>query len=263
MDPSLRTMKRLFALSQNQCAFPDCSFPIVEESGTVTGIVCHIKAARSGGPRYDPDQIDEDRHSFSNLMLLCARHSKFIDSEPEQYTVGRLLEIKRRHEQNGPVEISDFDRRMAELVLKAHRTIDITASGHVMVDSPGSVQTSNLIIKKQKGKVTITPPLDSVASSLSHRNYIRHLIERYNEFASQQPGRKFRHAVIYASIRARFGATWNFIPISNFEDVVTFLQQRIDRTRLGSMNRAKGTANYSLFAEYRQKYEREHPQSLT
>ena len=93
MEPSLKTMKRLFALCQNQCAFPDCLLPIAEENGTITGIICHIKAARPGGPRYDPAQTEVERHTFDNLMMLCARHSKVIDSEPERYAVRQLRSI--------------------------------------------------------------------------------------------------------------------------------------------------------------------------
>jgi hypothetical protein len=248
-------MKRLFARCQNQCAFPDCLLPIAEENGNITGIICHIKAARPGGPRYDPAQTEEERHSFDNLMLLCARHSKVIDSEPQEYTVSRLLEMKQNHEPKGSVEISDFDRRVAELLLKQYQAMHISAGGHVMVSSPGGIQTSNLTIKNQKKKLTVNPPAGSVASSLSHRNYLQHLIERYNEFAGKQSGREFKHAAIYARIKAGFGAKWDFVPLDSFEDLATFLQQRIDRTRLGSINRSKGVPNYSLFIEYRQKYE--------
>jgi hypothetical protein len=52
-EPTAATVKRLFAFSKNQCAFPDCTIPIVEASGVVTGIICHIKARNRGGPRYD------------------------------------------------------------------------------------------------------------------------------------------------------------------------------------------------------------------
>src|SRR4051794_10381539 len=108
MKASLKIMKRLFALSGNSCAFPNCS-ALIAENETITGVICHIKAARRGGPRYDPEQTEEERHSFSNLILLCARHSKIIDSEPQQYPVSRLLEMKRNHEPKGTVEISEFD----------------------------------------------------------------------------------------------------------------------------------------------------------
>ena len=66
-SPSVPTIKRLFAVSGNQCAFPRCPLPLVDiSSGKVTGRICHIKAQKSGGPRYDPDQTDEEQHD-----LLC------------------------------------------------------------------------------------------------------------------------------------------------------------------------------------------------
>src|SRR5687768_11697745 len=68
-EPTVSTIKRLFALSANRCAFPKCGCPIVEETGTVTGIICHIKARSKGGPRYDSKQSDEERHAYPNLIL--------------------------------------------------------------------------------------------------------------------------------------------------------------------------------------------------
>lgn len=49
--PSEQTIKKLFALSGNLCAFPGCSSPIVEAAGAITGEICHIHAQRKGGPR--------------------------------------------------------------------------------------------------------------------------------------------------------------------------------------------------------------------
>lgn len=98
-SPSLPTIKRLFALSGNQCAFPRCPLPLVDESsGKVTGRICHIKAQNSGGSRHDDTQSEEERHAFENLLLLCPIHHDVIDSDPDSYTVERLSEIKSEHE---------------------------------------------------------------------------------------------------------------------------------------------------------------------
>lgn len=97
--PTVATIKRLFAKSGNRCAFPKCPFPLVDEtSGKVTGRICHIKARQAGGPRYDPEQSDDERHSFKNLVLMCPIHHDVIDSDVESYTVERLLKIKVDHE---------------------------------------------------------------------------------------------------------------------------------------------------------------------
>lgn len=85
MDLALTTVKRLFALSQNRCAFPGCTAPLIEDTGTVTGIICHIKARSERGPRYDANQTEEERYAFDNLLLMCGRHSKLIDSEHQLY----------------------------------------------------------------------------------------------------------------------------------------------------------------------------------
>lgn len=256
MKPSLQTTKRLFALSQNRCASPGCPNSIVEDSGTITGITCHIKARSKLGPRYDKKQTEKERYSFSNLILLCAQHSKLIDSEPDRYPVPLLREWKNRHEQAGVAELSKSDAIKAKLLFDSYSNTSITAGGHVMLNSPGGTQTSNLVIKSERKTVKILPPEGSLASDVSRRNYVKHLIDRYNDFASKQPGRDFRHAAIYPWIRARYGAKWDLIPIHQFADLVSDLQKRVDSTMLGSMNRGKGIPNYSTFEEFRRKYER-------
>lgn len=97
--PRQKTIKRLFAVSGNQCYFSNCNIPLVDkESGKVTGKICHIKGQKPGAARYDPNQIDEERHGFDNLILMCPIHHDVIDDDPDSYTVSRLNEIKAQHE---------------------------------------------------------------------------------------------------------------------------------------------------------------------
>ncbi|MDB5295166.1 MAG: endonuclease [Phycisphaerales bacterium] len=104
-QPSLPTVKRLYAVSGNQCAFPGCRLPLVDPtSGTVTGRICHIKARSPGGPRYDPAQSDGERHGFANLIILCPIHHDVIDADEASYTVERLTEIKAGHEASNVVD---------------------------------------------------------------------------------------------------------------------------------------------------------------
>src|SRR6478609_9392593 len=97
--PKIKTIKRLFALSGNQCAFPGCCSPIIMvSSGKVIGEVCHIKAQKPNAPRYDSAQNDSERHAFENLILLCPLHHTLIDSDADSYTIERLAQIKNEHE---------------------------------------------------------------------------------------------------------------------------------------------------------------------
>ncbi|MCZ8380355.1 HNH endonuclease signature motif containing protein [Mycobacterium sp. CPCC 205372] len=99
--PRESTVRRLYALSMNQCAFPDCPTELVTpETGTIIGEVCHIHAHNEGGPRYLDKQTEEERHGFDNLVLMCRNHHKEIDTATNLgvYTVEWLIEAKRNHE---------------------------------------------------------------------------------------------------------------------------------------------------------------------
>jgi hypothetical protein len=96
-DPRESTVRRLFALSGNRCAFPDCSAQLVTGT-TIVGEVCHIGARSVGGPRYLASQTDEERHGFDNLVLMCRNHHKVIDAEAGSYTVDWLVRVKQEHE---------------------------------------------------------------------------------------------------------------------------------------------------------------------
>jgi hypothetical protein len=97
LPPTEKTIKQLFALSGNVCAFPKCTQRIIDESYIVVGAVCHIEAANLGGPRYNSLQSDEERRSLHNLILLCANHHRITDNE-QVYTVAKLKEMKDVHE---------------------------------------------------------------------------------------------------------------------------------------------------------------------
>jgi hypothetical protein len=99
MTPSVPTWKRLFAMSGNKCAFPDCQNPIWTKNGTLIADICHIEAHSLGGPRYNPMQNEDEREGFENLLLICGIHHPVIDNEHEYYTVAVLKKIKADHEQ--------------------------------------------------------------------------------------------------------------------------------------------------------------------
>jgi hypothetical protein len=99
-SPSTATIKRLFAVSANRCAFPNCEMPLVDvESGKVTGRICHIRARQAGGPRYDPAQSPGERNAFENLILMCPVHHDVIDSDTTRYTIEYLIRMKNESEQ--------------------------------------------------------------------------------------------------------------------------------------------------------------------
>lgn len=116
--PKESTLKKLFTLSQNRCAFTACTTEIVDRaSGVVKGEICHIKAKSINGPRYDPNQTEEQRHAFANLIILCRIHHKIVDDQPTTFTADLLSEMKEIHERNGNIELSQEDARLARLLI--------------------------------------------------------------------------------------------------------------------------------------------------
>jgi len=85
-----RTLKELFALSGNQCAYPDCTNEIVVEGtqdsdAAVVGQICHIYAASDDGPRGKPGLTTEERNSAANLILMCGHHHPIVDKQWETH----------------------------------------------------------------------------------------------------------------------------------------------------------------------------------
>lgn len=118
-EPTITTIKRLFALSSNRCAFPGCTNQLIDPSGPLIGRVCHICADKPGGKRYDPSQTDVERQGFSNLILLCANHHIVVDDDEAKYTVAVLHDMKQRHEASSDraFVISDATARRIVLLM--------------------------------------------------------------------------------------------------------------------------------------------------
>ncbi|MDD3926728.1 MAG: hypothetical protein PHT33_08740 [bacterium] len=95
------TIKRLHALSGNQCAAPHCTKPLIaRDEITIVSKICHIEAASPEGLRWNPDMDDEQRRHFDNLILLCDECHSMVDNKENEaiYTVSLLKQWKRDHE---------------------------------------------------------------------------------------------------------------------------------------------------------------------
>ena len=64
LTPTSKTIRELYLLSGNRCAFPGCPNAIVSNTGILQGEIAHIEAAEEGGPRYNSLQTDEFDATF-------------------------------------------------------------------------------------------------------------------------------------------------------------------------------------------------------
>jgi hypothetical protein len=95
------TIKRLYALSSNRCAFPGCERTFVNwEDDTNFSNICHIEDANPDthkADRFNPNMSDKERADYQNLILLCPNHH-IETNDPSKYSVETLRELKREHE---------------------------------------------------------------------------------------------------------------------------------------------------------------------
>lgn len=256
------TIKRLFAKSNNKCAFPGCWIPMVDDSDIVRGEICHIQGARPKSKRYNPDMLEKDRYGIDNLILLCADHHKVIDRLTNVYTVEKLLHIKRAHEAFGQIEASPDIVRRAEILSKAllARQKPPTSVRQSMNNSIGGTQTTIIAdqIKVYKSSSRKTPPAavpteGAIGNNINMRNYIQHLINRYIDFSviNTTKTKKAMGAVIHRAFKSEFKVTrWDYTPVVRFSEAVAFLQRRILNTRFGRTQNAHGKKCFSTWTEW-------------
>ena len=125
--PSATTIKRLFALSGNRCAFPGCTNSLFDQNGALIADVCHIAGDKPDAKRYDPIQTEERRQGFNNLIVLCANHHRVIDSDEVTYTRPALREMKRSHEATATEEFVISDRQAEKIAAFLGGAVSATA----------------------------------------------------------------------------------------------------------------------------------------
>jgi hypothetical protein len=257
-EPTNQTIKRLFARSGNTCAFPGCRIAIVEDSGIITGEICHINAQSPNGPRYDPNQTDEQRHGYDNLILLCDRHHKIADAQPNIYDVQALKEMKSIHETSAGREEVEQDVFYARILLNdfTRRLKAPNSVFNLMVASPGAIQANTINVRTPRKNISLTPPIGTIGTDAKLTGYIQHLIKRYNKFANVGPTKKdnFSHGAVSGNIEDRFGCPWRLLPLHKADEVVEYLQWRISRTAQAKNNKVKGWKAFSTYDEWLLKY---------
>jgi len=174
------TLKKLFALSGNSCAFPDCPAPLVDdETDIVIGDICHIKARKPDGPRYDASQTNEERNSYENLIAMCKPHHTIIDHEDtrNEYPVERLLKFKEDHEAQyrrklydptwaGDLNWGRVDQRKLNIFLNHFfNRGDANITTHNQSGGQNAFQIVNVYAPLTKAVVAVTPLIESHRTS--------------------------------------------------------------------------------------------------
>jgi hypothetical protein len=214
-----RVEKLIYQEANSSCAF--CG-----ERNVAALEIHHINSRADGGGN-EPE----------NLLLVCGNcHGRITDGD---ISVHEVYSIKLRLQHGGA------SGGAAKEVRPASNVISFRAR------SNSGIVANNLRIHTTGRGLKIQPPPDTLNSDRDRLNYIKYLVDRYNEFKKSEPNAaSFSYAVIYGAIKREFKCDWKLIPLDKFHGLASYLQNRIDRTWLGKINKTKGRRNYSSFDEY-------------
>jgi hypothetical protein len=112
---------------------------------------------------------------------------------------------------------------------------------------PRTIGPVNAAVRRHRSaRTTEDPayPAGTIGSDLVERAYVSYLVERYHRCRQMEPDFysgpvPFSYAAIFMAIERKFKAPTYFVPRGRFEELVEFLQRRIDGTMLGKDNRAR------------------------
>jgi len=192
---------------------------------------------------FEVHHIDENRsnNEFQNLLLLCPIcHSKITKGDIAVEAV-----------QQKKIELSQGKSVQKQSVKKVNNFN--APIGNAVVGDNNKV---TFISKSDKVKQKVNKyPDGCIGANVQMSNYVSHLIGRYHEYKEDEVGKEnMKYAVFPMSLKRHFkiGATRSIyhVLIDEFEELISYIQQRIDRTKRGRINKAKGVRNYSSFEEY-------------
>jgi hypothetical protein len=188
---------------------------------------------------FEIHHIDDNpaNNDHRNLILLCPIcHSKITKGDISQMEVlkKKIDILTNGSKTNNPKgKVINFNSKIGNAIVGDNNQISI----------------------KQTKKVVEKYPLGCLGYDTVKANYVGHLIQRYNEYKESEVGKGNVKYGIFGSIlkkQFKIGATRTIynLPIERFEELVSFIQNRIDTTKLGRINKSKHK-NYSSFDDFK------------
>ena len=251
------TIKRLFARSGNRCAMPRCQSVLVNGEHVLAEI-CHIRARRKGGPRYDPALSAADRDGFANLILFCPTCHTLADKDRKTYTVDFLTRAKAFHEGQAAVELTTpvVDQALRIFAkISESKSAKAVAKGRGIAVAIGGDNHAPINIKTSTDRGVRGYPANSIGADANLTNYIEYLCGLYVDYAaSMYPDENDRWIRIGTAIKRKFRLkkrTRSHLSAERFNDLVLFLREKLAETPPGKKHLRDGTKMCRTFEEFR------------
>ena len=170
------------------CSNPDCQKMTVgpnsnKHRATNIGVAAHIKAAASGGKRYDPAMTSAERSDITNGIWLCQSCSKLIDTDEEKYTVELLHSWKELSEKKSEKGIStegkiDFDIFEVAIddALSSELEINVDSESTVLTRKMRDGEFDNFsIINAKSAKIHALKIIKTLKTTASGRTFLNQI----------------------------------------------------------------------------------------
>lgn len=218
--PSMR-VKEVFQEAASCCAF--CS------EATVAALEIHHLDDNPGN------------NVIENLLLVCSTcHSKIthgVISPADAHLQKRIIQ---------------FQVRDTPPPANAKPSQTVTVSG---THNEGII--ANVVNVKGRKSPKLNYPPDSIGADTILKSYVDYLYGRYIEFRKKDVkfgafahAQRFHPGELHRTIQSKFKAKTFFIHVARFEELVEYMQGRIDNTILGRRNRSQGIPNHQGFDDY-------------
>lgn len=202
--------------------------------------------------------------AFCNQADVAALEIHHLDDNPANNTLDNLLLVcSTCHSKitHGTISTADahLQKRIIEHQAKANTSHKAAAKQSVTVaHTNNSGIIANVVNIKARKTPKINYPLDAIGSDTVKKNYVDYLYGRYIEyrkadvsFGAQKHALRFHPGELHRTIRARFNAQTFFIHVNRFNELIEYMQQRVDNTILGRRNTSRGTPNYESYETFR------------
>ncbi|MCO5269432.1 MAG: HNH endonuclease [Brumimicrobium sp.] len=182
-----------------------------------------------------------------------------IDENPSNNEIGNLLLLcPICHSKITKGDISNIDVYKKKILLVTNLTTTKSNSKTVNFNSKvgNAVVGDNNTISINQPKKTVKQkyPEGCIGFDTVKANYIGHLIKRYNEYKEYEVGKgQVKYAVFAGHLKKHFKIaptrTLYNLHIDKFEELSTYIQSRIDGTKLAKV-KGREHKNYSTFEDF-------------
>jgi len=208
----------------------------------------------------DPSYGDE-----SNLAFLCLKHHDQYDTRTSQSKgltpdelrhhrdalYAHLGRRRKRRSSNHPDGSDGASGRIGGLEY-AKMVSHVVGDSNVIVAHDLNY-TFNVSRKGRGGQPIQVPVSGTVSEDPLMRGYLKYLFDRYllfKKWECDKKGVKLTGAPIYLGYKRDMKFDWKLTPKTHFEKGAQYLKERIEKTTLGRMKRARGNRLYRSFEEF-------------